>query len=85
MNIVTPTVAADLNCRGTTTIAPDPRLTFLARASARLILVEVGEMDIAEAFDGLIEAVEVLAPCQCDRELLDRWEGNYPPQKRGGR
>jgi hypothetical protein len=68
-----------------TTVAPDPRLTFLARASARLILVEAGEMDIAEAFDGLIKAFEAIAPCQCDRELLDRWERNYPPQKRGRR
>src|SRR5262249_39583457 len=35
----------------------DPRLAFLARASARLVLVEVGEMDLNEAFDDLIEFV----------------------------
>ena len=31
----------------------DPRLAFLARASARLALVEAGEMELAEAFGGL--------------------------------
>lgn len=37
------------------TDAIDPRLVFLARASARLIMVEIGEIDLSEAFDGLIE------------------------------
>jgi hypothetical protein len=76
MNAIAPSITDAVK------IVPDPRLTFLARASARLILVEAGELDIAEAFDGLIEAFEALAPCQCDRQLLDRLERNYPPQKR---
>jgi hypothetical protein len=33
----------------------DPRLAFLARASARLLMVEIGEIDLSEAFDGLVE------------------------------
>ena len=33
----------------------DPRLAFLARAAARLALVEAGEMELEEAYDGLIE------------------------------
>jgi hypothetical protein len=75
MNIMSATVAATSNCRGAAT-APDPRLSFMARAAARLILVEAELMDIGEAFDGLIEAFEALAPCQCGREILDRWDRN---------
>jgi hypothetical protein len=53
----------------------DPRLAFLARASARLILVEVGEMDLDTAFAELVPAFrEITAPCTCDREMLLRWE-----------
>jgi hypothetical protein len=53
----------------------DPRLAFLARASARLILVEVGEMDLDTAFAELVPAFrEITAPCTCDREMLARWE-----------
>ncbi len=36
---------------------PDPRLTFLARASARFELVELDAMDLTEAFGGLVEDV----------------------------
>ena len=32
----------------------DPRLVFLARASARELLVDSGELTIGEAFDGLV-------------------------------
>ena len=32
----------------------DPRLIFLARASARELLVDAGELTIDEAFDGLV-------------------------------
>jgi hypothetical protein len=32
----------------------DSRLVFLTRAGARLVLVESGEMDLDEAFDGLV-------------------------------
>jgi hypothetical protein len=62
----------------------DPRLVFLARASARLVLVEVGEMDLDEAFDGLI----VESPCSiCDcrwrwvEDLVERWKHTHPPRK----
>jgi hypothetical protein len=34
----------------------DPRLAFLARASARLTLIEFGEMDLDEAIDDLVPA-----------------------------
>jgi hypothetical protein len=62
----------------------DPRLIFLARASARLILVEASEMDLAEAFNGLI----VESPCSiCDcrwhwvEDLVEHWECTHPPRK----
>ena len=35
--------------------AIDPRLVYLARAGARLELIEAGELDLDEAFDGLVE------------------------------
>jgi hypothetical protein len=57
---------------------PDPRLAFLARASARLTLVEAGEMEVADAFSGLVDQ------CSCDREMIDRWDRDYsaqPPTK----
>jgi hypothetical protein len=38
----------------------DPRLAFLARASAHLTLVELGEMDLEEAIDDLVPAFEGL-------------------------
>ena len=39
----------------------DPRLVFLARASARELLVDAGELTIDEAFDGLVPAfLEIL-------------------------
>ncbi len=34
---------------------PDPRLTFLARASVRFELVELDAMDLTEAFGDLVE------------------------------
>lgn len=40
----------------------DPRLAFLERASARLILVEYGAMELADAFNGLVDALERMAP-----------------------
>jgi hypothetical protein len=51
---------------------PDPRLAFLARASARLTLVEACEMEIGEALDGLVDQ------CACDREMIARWDRDYP-------
>jgi hypothetical protein len=53
----------------------DPRLAFLARASARWLLVETGEMDLPTAFGELVPAFrELTGPCTCDRELLSRWQ-----------
>jgi hypothetical protein len=53
----------------------DPRLAFLACASARLNLVEIGEMELDTAFAELVPAFrEITAPCTCDREMLARWE-----------
>jgi hypothetical protein len=55
----------------------DPRLVFLARASARLVLVEIGEMGVDEAFDELIESV-----CNCQRwPLAEQWERTHPPRQ----
>jgi hypothetical protein len=51
---------------------PDPRLVFLERASARLTLVEAGEMEIEDAFNGLVDQ------CASEREMIARWD--YPPQ-----
>jgi hypothetical protein len=48
----------------------DPRIVFLARAAVRFQLVESGEMDLAEAYDGLVSCLQ----CACDRELILRWE-----------
>ena len=56
----------------------DPRLVFLARASARLALIEVGEMDLDEAFDDLVESI-----CDCRRwPLAEQWERTHPPHRR---
>jgi hypothetical protein len=67
------------------TVPVDPRLIFLARAEARLVLVEAGEMDLDEAFDGLI----VESPCSiCDcrwrwvENLVERWEQTHPIRRR---
>ena len=40
--------------------AIDPRLSLLARASARLLLVEAGELDLTDAFNGLIASFQEL-------------------------
>jgi len=56
------------------TCKPDPRLAFLVRASARLTLVEAGEMEIDEAIVGLVDQ------CACDREMIARWDRDYPHQ-----
>ena len=60
----------------------DSRLAFLERASARLFLINVGEMELGEAFDGLVCSLQ----CRCERELVERWERDFPPVDRlGGR
>jgi hypothetical protein len=43
------------------------RLIFLARAAARFDLIQCGEMEINEAFEGLIVSLR----CTCDRERLE--------------
>jgi hypothetical protein len=63
-------------------IPVDARLSFLQRAHARLILVEAGEMDLDEAIDGLVDAFHQIRPCACTREIMERWERDYPPSKR---
>ena len=40
----------------------DPRLAFLARADARLYLVEHGFMSLGEAVAGLINSLEAMSP-----------------------
>jgi hypothetical protein len=55
----------------------DPRLAFLARAAALFELVEAGEMDIDEAFDSLVACLQ----CSCSRELVQKWERDYPTRR----
>jgi hypothetical protein len=55
----------------------DPRLAFLARASARFMLVKTGEMDLDEAYDKLIESA-----CDCRRwSWAERGERTHPPRR----
>ena len=75
MNAIVPIVAAI-----------HPGLLFLQRASARLILVEAGELEVDEAVAGLVPAFEALVgPCACSREIVDYWEREFPPRKHGER
>jgi hypothetical protein len=62
--------------------AADRRLVLLHRAHARLLLVEAGEIDIDDAITDLADAFHWLVPCACVREIMDRWERDYPPRKR---
>ena len=59
----------------------DNRLAFLECASARLFLVNIGEIDLGESFDGLVCSLQ----CPCEREILERWERDFPPAKQGRR
>jgi hypothetical protein len=55
----------------------DPRLAFLARAHARFILVEAGQMSLEEVLVGLVEPI-----CECQRwPLASQWERAHPPLK----
>jgi hypothetical protein len=56
----------------------DLRLVFLERASARLLLVKIGTMNLGEAFDGLVRTLN----CSCARDLVEQWERDYPPLNR---
>jgi hypothetical protein len=58
----------------------DDRLAFLARASARFTLVMSGDMELDEAFDGLVTAMNKIAPCYCGWETLQRWDRIPPPR-----
>jgi hypothetical protein len=62
--------------------APDARAAFLLRAACRWELFEVGEMELDEAFNGLIVPFTAIAPCACQLEILDRWERSHPPKGR---
>ena len=57
------------------TTSIDPRLSFLHRAAARLILVEAGEMDLDTA------VADLLPICACARDVVDRWETQYRPPR----
>jgi hypothetical protein len=64
--------------------AVDPRLAFLACASARLILVEEGVMSLDEALDdAFIERFRSVAGivCRCESEMLEHWEPLHPHQR----
>ena len=54
----------------------DARLAFLTCAAARLALVEAGEMDLDTA------VADLVPPCACVRDVVDRWEMQYPPRRR---
>ena len=59
----------------------DRRLAFLACASARFDLVEIGEMTLAEAVDGnFVERFRAVAEivCACERQMIEAWERDYP-------
>jgi hypothetical protein len=59
----------------------DPRLIFLQRASARLLLVEACLMDLDEAFDGLVSSLQ----CSCSREIVQLWEREAPQRRQNRR
>jgi hypothetical protein len=64
----------------------DRRIAFLARAWARLTLVEAGEMDPEEAVVGLIESIDPhwlihnivgYCPCELSTGRRQRWPDNW--------
>jgi hypothetical protein len=59
----------------------DFRLALLQRAAARLYRVEAGEMSVDGAFDDLVSCLQ----CSCSREMVERWERDYPPPVKRGR
>jgi hypothetical protein len=62
----------------------DPRLAFLARASAWLALIEAGTANLDAAIEslGAMFCDFAMPPCQCEREILDRWGRNYQEWRR---
>jgi hypothetical protein len=66
--------------------AVDKREVFLVRAAVRWELVEAGEMELDEAIVGLVPAFEeLIGPRACVRDVVDRWERDFPPRNRGRR
>jgi hypothetical protein len=61
MNILD-SLAAERNSVAPSSDTIDPRLAFLIRASARWYLVEHGEMDLGDAFDGLVRSLKAVSP-----------------------
>jgi hypothetical protein len=53
----------------------DARLVFLTRAAARLTLVEAGMLDLDTA------VADLIPPCACARDVVERWERQYPPRR----
>ena len=48
----------------------DPRMVFLLRAAVKFDLVEAGAEDLDDAIADLVHALHMLAPCQCQRQIL---------------
>jgi hypothetical protein len=67
MNAFTPNIAVEHG-------EVDPKLALLARAAARFELVRAGELDVDEAFDGLVAGLQ----CSCSRDLVEKWEREFP-------
>jgi hypothetical protein len=66
--------------------AVDKREVFLVRAAVRWQLFEAGEMELDEAIVGLAPAFEeLIGPCACVRDVVDRWARDFPPRNRGRR
>src|SRR4051812_35073482 len=71
-----------------TTVMIDPRLAFLARASARNFLVERGILELDDAFHGLVDPfLEIIGDDLVEAYLVERWERDYrpPPPRRAER
>lgn len=66
------------------TVAPsitrvDPRLAWLARAAAKHVLVEHGEVGLAEAFDELASNLISLVPERMTvDQIVELWERRDP-------
>ena len=62
----------------------DPVQVFLHRAHARLMLLEVGDLEPAEALMGLAPAfLAIVHPiCSCGCDLSEDLAGRMPPHRR---
>jgi hypothetical protein len=62
------------------TLMIDPRLAFLARASARNFMIEQGIISLDDAFNPLIEPfLQIIGDDLVDAYLWERWERDYRP------